>query len=131
VGGSRYWGIVVVGAALVGGTGCFAPPPEAVARLEEVKRQSADLDVAADTLEERFLGNQAKVQLWQELQRRHKNVSQIAIANHQSHLDEMMKLYAAQQEKARRNHNNRVASASGTFAARGVPPPKRPALNAR
>jgi hypothetical protein len=97
-----------------------------VARLEQVKAQGAELDAATDTLEERFLGNQANLQLWQELQRRHKNVTQIALTNHNQHLAEMLRLYTAQQEKATRvRRNNSVASASGAYVS------KRPALNAR
>ncbi len=123
---SKLLGVAVLGATLLGGTGCFSPPPDAVARLEQLKQQGAEMDAAADTLEERFLGNQAKVQLWQELQRRHKNVTQIALTNHNQHLEQMLKLYTAQQEKARRVRNSgSVASASGAYVS------KRPALNAR
>ena len=86
--------------ALVGG--CVPEPPDAVERLAELKRQHAELDAATEALEERLLGNQANLHLWQELARRHRNVSEIATVNSSQHLAAMVQMLDKQQEKARK-----------------------------
>jgi len=124
----RLLGVAIWALGLGGLTGCFSPPPEAVARLEEVKQQGQQLEVAADGLEERFLGNQEKVHLWRELRERHQHVSAVVVQNHTSHVEDMARLAAAQQEKARKL--NRSFASAGPFLSSAAPP-KRAGLNAR
>ncbi len=82
--------------------GCVPEPADAAERLAELKRQGAELDAATETLEERLLGNQANLHLWQELARRHRNVSEIATINNSEHLAAMVKMIDKQHEKARK-----------------------------
>ncbi|MDQ3264849.1 MAG: hypothetical protein M3Y59_14470 [Myxococcota bacterium] len=108
------------GFLFLGGTGCFSPPPEALARLEEVKAEGETLTAAVDGLEERFLGNQANLALWNEMARRHRTVSQVACKNHTEHFDQMVQKIASMEEKARTLRRRRVArvdSAEGTVTA--------------
>jgi hypothetical protein len=126
---SRLLGVAGLAGALMGGTGCYSPPPEAVARLEEVKQQGAALEQAAEGLEERFLGNQEKVHLWSELRERHQHVSAIVVRNHSSHFDDMVRLFDAQQEKARKLHRN--FASTGDYVSTAAVAPKKAGLNAR
>lgn len=126
---SRLWGVAVLGASLLGGTGCFSPPPEAVARLEEVKKQGAELQQATEGLEERFLGNQEKMHLWSELRERHQHVSAVVVRNQTYHYNDMVRLLTEQQEKARKLHRNFAADAA--FVSTAAVSPKKPGLNAR
>jgi hypothetical protein len=82
--------------------GCTAEPPEAAKRLASVKEESAELDRVLDDVEERLLGNQAQVHLWQELGRRHQSVSALACENLSGHLLEMAKNLDVQQERSQR-----------------------------
>jgi hypothetical protein len=71
----------------IGGVGCRGPSAEALNRLAETKRGEAELNQVLSDLEERMLGVQATVQVWQELGRRHRQVSAIACENAGQHLD--------------------------------------------
>lgn len=106
--------LVVIAFGLLGATGCFSPSEESLARLEAVKAEGEELTLAVEGLEERFLGNQASLILWDELARRHQTVSAVACKNHTEHFDEMVKKIAAQEEKARTLRRRRVAQAGGS-----------------
>lgn len=101
--GALLWGI---GAMF--GSGCFSAPPEAVARLEAVKAQAKSMDAALDEVEERLLGNQAAVHLWQEMGRRHRNVSAVACENAAQHVAAMEVHQDKQQKKKRRISQQRM-----------------------
>jgi hypothetical protein len=60
-------------------------------RLSEVKLQGTEIDRTLDLLEERLLASQANVELWQEMARRHRNVSALACGNAEEHLKAMVK----------------------------------------
>jgi hypothetical protein len=64
--------------------------------------ENAEMDEALAVLEERLLGNQAKVSLWQELAARHKRVSALACENAQLHTDQMVALKEKQRQKSKR-----------------------------
>ena len=108
--GKGTWAAVAVG--LLCGTGCFSPSPEALARVEQAKAEGDELALAVDSLEERFLGNQANLMLWEELKRRHGQVSEIACANHTAHFNEMAKKFEQNEQKMRQARRRRVADAS-------------------
>jgi hypothetical protein len=82
--------------------GCFDPPAEAVARLEEVKREGKRMDAALDNVEDRLLGNQGRVHLWQELSARRQQVSAVACTVANEHIQGMVANLDKQTEKARR-----------------------------
>ncbi len=94
------WAVGVLGGVLC--TGCFEPPPEAVARLAALKAETKEMNAALDSVEDRLLGNQARVHLWTELSTRHQQVSAVACTNADSHVQGIMANLERQQEKARR-----------------------------
>jgi hypothetical protein len=98
--------------AALGGSGC-APgaTAEDAARLAALEAEGEQLDEALDTVEERLLGNQAQLQLWAELGRRHKQVSLLHTQHSTAHLDAMMAFMERTQEKAKKLRRQRVASA--------------------
>lgn len=89
------------GLALASLAGCVKPPAAAESRLTEVKQQGIEMDKAFDSLEERLLGSQTNVELWQEMARRHQSVSEIACENANEHLKGMVKSLERQEEKIR------------------------------
>jgi len=98
---------------------CMSPPSEAGARLADVYQQAAQMELALDSLEERLLGAQNNLQLWQEIARRHQSVSEIACQNLEEHVKGMARAVDRQQEKTR-GLRRRIASAtavSGGVAA--------------
>src|SRR4051794_39129198 len=110
-----------VGAAgcLVASIGCFQPPAEAQARLEQTREEGVALGRALDQVEERLLGNQAKIQLWQELEDRHREVTQVACTNSAFHLTQMGALKEQQAQKVRRKKRGEVVTFQGTEGGMG------------
>lgn len=102
--------------AALASSGCSSPPDEAVERLAEVRRSGEELDRSVKELEGRLLGIQANVLLWQELARRHRQVSAIAIVNQTEHLEAMLKLFDKQQEKSRKHRRRRTAAAQACLS---------------
>lgn len=90
-------------------SGCFEPSDEAKARLEQIKVEGKAFDAQLDAVEDRLLGNQTRVSLWQELGQRHQDVSALACANVVKHADEMVVLREKQAEKVR-HHRGQLAS---------------------
>ena len=116
--GKRTAWVLILGSLLLPfGVGCFAPPPEAVARLEAAKQQGRELDAAMDGIEERLLGSRATVGLWQELAWRHRKVSAVACENVAGHVAMMEKNLNLQQEKARRMRRHRRFEATAPVSA--------------
>ncbi|WP_164011817.1 hypothetical protein [Pyxidicoccus trucidator] len=109
----RMWlglGVAAVGLSL--GTGCMSPSSESEERLAALEAEAEELDVALDDVEERLLGNQAMLQTWQEMGRRHQQVTQLHCQTADTHLMALMKHYDKQEEKARQMKRRR-----GTVAA--------------
>ena len=121
----RMWlglGVAVVGLSL--STGCMSPSDEAQARLAALEAEGEEMDVVLDNVEERLLGNQAMLQTWQEMGRRHQQVTQLHCQTSDAHLTALMKHYDKQEEKARQMKRRRVAAVdtvltSGKSAPRG------------
>jgi hypothetical protein len=107
-------GVAVLGLGLTT-AGCrLAEPADATARREALRLQGEELSAAADLLEERLLGNQANLLLWEEMARRHRTVSEVACRNHGEHLEEMVRLLEHQQQRARKlKRSRRMAAAEG------------------
>ena len=83
----------------LGAVGCRGPSAEALNRLAETKRGEVELNQALSNLEDRMLGVQATVHVWQELGRRHQQVSTIACENAGQHLVAIERHLEHQQEK--------------------------------
>jgi outer membrane murein-binding lipoprotein Lpp len=109
---------MALGAAVVAlglSAGCVQPPPDAEARLAALEAEGQQMDAALDTVEERLLGNQARMHLWQELGERHKSVSAIHCKHADANLAAILEHEERQEEKARKLKRSRhVASADAT-----------------
>jgi hypothetical protein len=129
VGEIRNWVGLAAGLLLLGGTGCFEPSPEAVARLAQVQQNGKEMDEALDTMEERLLGNQASVKLWGEMAERSKSVTQVACSNSTFHQVQIAELAQKQVEKKRKIRRGQLAKADqgvgGPVLSRSVRAPKR------
>jgi hypothetical protein len=115
-GGTRHRGLGLAAvAALWLASGCGAPPEEAEARLAELQAEEERMDAALDTVETRLLGSQSLLHLWQEMERRHQEVSAIQCRVADEHLLGIAKHLEHQEEKARqvqkRRHMASVQSA--------------------
>lgn len=129
------WSVGGYGKSLLGACGCLllaagcvSEPRDAAERLAKLKQDGEALNRAADTIEERLMGNQANLHVWQELAERHKHVSAIATMNSNEHLLAMVKMLDKQQEKARKLKRSRVASEryfSGAVASNRPQPRRR------
>lgn len=120
--GQRAWAkrAVVVAAAWVLCTGCSAGlAPEEQARLDALEADAQAMDVALDTVEERLLGSQAMVQTWQELGRRHQQVTEIHCRHADRNMMVLLQQMERQTEKARGLKRRRVASAVFTSGVSG------------
>jgi len=99
----------VVALALM--AGCARPPPDAEARLAALEAEGEKMDAALDTVEERLLGNQARMHLWQELAVRHKSVSAVHCQHADANLAAMLAHHEKQEEKARKLRRRRHVAA--------------------
>jgi hypothetical protein len=97
----------------------LGPTEEQQQRLAEVKQQGVEMGQAMDELEERFLGNQAMVHMWQEMGRRHKSVSVLACQNAAGHIAAMERAGEKFERRQERSRRRRVASASAVFTRQG------------
>ena len=96
----------------LGATGCSGGSDAgSEARLAALTAEGEQMDAALDAVEDRLLGNQAQLQLWAELGRRHKQVSAIHTQQSGAHLEAMVAYMDRMQEKARGLKRRRVASA--------------------
>lgn len=114
------WGGVSLGVLMF--TGCFSPSDESRARLVAIETEGKQMEVTLDEVEERLLGNQAMLQSWQELGRRHREVTQLHCAQSESHLAAIVNLQESKQSRARRSPRNRMASSKGLVRPRAVSP---------
>lgn len=109
--GKRGMGLGMVVLALSLSTGCAEPPADAEARLAALEAEGQAMDAALDTVEERLLGNQAQMHLWQELGRRHQQVSAVHCQHADVHVAAILEHQEKQAEKARQlKKRRRVAT---------------------
>ena len=115
-------GVSVVALSL--SAGCAEPPPEAEARLAALEAEGQQMDAALDTVEDRLLGNQARVHLWQELGERHQQVSAIHCKHAHGNVEAIIEHEEKQEEKARKlKRSHSVASVDSTVLTSGKEPP--------
>ncbi|WP_375769928.1 hypothetical protein NR798_03300 [Archangium gephyra] len=111
-GRTRRWGLGLAAMALWLASGCAEPPEDAEARLAQLEAEDKLMDAALDTVETRLLGNQSKLHLWQEMERRHEQVSAIQCRVADEHLMAIAKQYEKNEAKARQlAKRRRMASA--------------------
>jgi hypothetical protein len=109
-------------AGLLFGTGCSSSSSEAEQRLAALEAEGEEMDNALDTVEERLLGNQAMLQTWQELGRRHQDVTQLHCQTADPHMVALMKHYEKQEEKGRQLKRRRSVAAVDTVLTSGKAP---------
>ncbi|HSP81746.1 MAG TPA: hypothetical protein VLQ93_24720 [Myxococcaceae bacterium] len=102
-------------------SGCMmAPPEEAEARLEELRAEEERMDAALDEVESRLLWSQSRVHLWQELGRRHQEVSAIQCRVSEQHLEGIARHLEKQEERARKlRRRRRMAAMDATVLTSG------------
>jgi hypothetical protein len=119
-GGRRHWRLGLAAVALWLASGCGTPPEEAEARLAELQAEEERMDAALDEVETRLLGNQGKAHLWQELGRRHAQVSELQCRVADEHLASMVKHLEKQEAKARQvQKRRRMAAVDSTLLTSG------------
>ena len=96
--------------------------------MGEIQRDGDALTKAADDLEDRMLADQSNLLLWQELARRHKQVSAIATVNHSEHFSSMVELMEHQVEKARKLKRRHESEGDVEASADESAPAERPTL---
>ncbi len=113
-----WLGLAFIGVSL--STGCATTPPaDAEARLAALETEAEQLDAALDNVETRLLGNQATLMMWQELGRRHKQVSAVHCQHANSQMEAIVKHHNRQEEKARQLKRRRVAAVDSAVLTRG------------
>jgi len=115
--GKQATGLAVLVLAL--STGCAEPPADAEARLAELEAEGKQMDAALDNVEERLLGNQAQVHLWQELGRRHRQVSAVHCQHANANMAAIVAHHEKQTEKARQL-KRRLAGVGGPVLTSGT-----------
>ncbi len=88
-------------------TGCASSSQEAQERLAVLEAEGEAMDAVLDSVEERLLGNQAMLHRWQELGRRHQEVTQLHCESSDPHMVAMMKHYKKQEDRARQLRRRR------------------------
>jgi hypothetical protein len=104
---------------LVAAPGCVKALPESAQRLVETKKSEIELEEQLSQLEERLLGAQAAVHMWQEIRRRHEQVSGVACENAERHLEGIFNHFEHQDEKQHAGHR-RVATAKFSLSHSGI-----------
>jgi hypothetical protein len=108
-GAGRCMGLALAAGGLLGWAAALLAPAEAAEeeRLAVLEAEGEDMEGALEELEMRLLANQASIHLWQELERRHRQVSTLHCRNVDSHLIAMARHLAAQEDKARQLRRRR------------------------
>jgi hypothetical protein len=118
--GKQGMGVGLAVLTLALSSACAEPPPDAEARLAALEAEGRQMDAALDAVEERLLGNQAQVHLWQELGRRHQQVSAVHCQHADIHMAAMLEHHEKQEEKARQlRKRRRVAAVDSTVLTSG------------
>ena len=94
---------VAIALAVAGLVGCGRPADEErTGRLWELERQGRELEQGLLGLEERFMRNEARLELWNELKERHRQVSAVACQNQTRHFEAMVKNLQRSERRGRR-----------------------------
>ena len=88
-----------------------SPPADAAARLAALEAEGSALNDSADQLETRLLAGQAQVHAWEELGRRHRDVSELACRVTDRHLESMVMVLEQQEEKSHHKAGAALAQA--------------------
>lgn len=112
-----WLGLAFLGVSL--STGCAEPPADAEQRLAALESEARQMDALFDDVEARLLGNQGTLLLWQELERRHQQVSALHCQHANAHMEAIVEFYQRQEEKARQLKRRRVAAVDSAVLTGG------------
>jgi hypothetical protein len=122
----RMWLGLTAVVGLVASTGCGRPEAEDEARLAELEAEAKQMDQALDAVEDRLVGSQGRLAMWNELGRRHQEVSAIQCKVADSHIAAILKHLDKQQQKGRMlRGTDSMASADAAVLTSGKGGPQR------
>ncbi|WZX19927.1 hypothetical protein NVS55_01990 [Myxococcus stipitatus] len=127
--GMQRWLGLLVGVGVAVTTGCSTPSEEARARLAALEAEAEQMDAVLDNVEERLLGNQAMLQTWQELGRRHQEVTQLHCQTSDAHMLARMKHYEKMEERVRQSRRRSSVAAVDTVLTSGKVPKRQRGAN--
>ncbi|NTX05477.1 hypothetical protein HUA74_28335 [Myxococcus sp. CA051A] len=119
MGMQRWLGLSVVVVGLSVTTGCSTPSEESQERLAALEAEAEQLDAVLDNVEERLLGNQAMLQTWQEMGRRHQEVTQLHCQTSEPHMLARMKHYEKMEERVKQMRRRSSVAAVDTVLTSG------------
>ncbi|WP_371878239.1 hypothetical protein [Myxococcus landrumensis] len=125
----QRWLGLLVGVGVVVTTGCSMPSDEARARLAALEAEAEQMDAVLDNVEERLLGNQAMLQTWQELGRRHQEVTQLHCQTSDAHMLARLKHYEKMEERVRQSRRRSSVAAVDTVLTSGKVPKRQRGAN--
>ncbi|RKH46432.1 hypothetical protein D7X96_17660 [Corallococcus interemptor] len=120
----RMWLGLAATVGLAVSTGCGGQSPEdSEARLAVLEAEGKQMDQALDAVEDRLLGSQGRLAMWNELGRRHQEVSAIQCKVADAHMAAILKHEDKQNQKARMvKQRNSMASVDTAVLTSGKAP---------
>ncbi|WP_223639534.1 hypothetical protein [Corallococcus sp. EGB] len=114
-------------AGLAVSTGCGRPPDDSEARLAALEAEGKQMDQALDAVEDRLLGSQGRLAMWNELGRRHQEVSAIQCKVADAHMAAILKHEDKQNQKSRtlKQQRNPMASVDTAVLTSGKVPTRQ------
>lgn len=97
----RMWLGLAAVAGFAMSTGCGQSHEDSEARLAALEAEGKQMDQALDAVEDRLLGSQGRLAMWNELGRRHQEVSAIQCKVADAHMAAILKHEDKQNQKAR------------------------------
>ena len=110
--------------------GCGISPADERARREALAAEGRALELAADAVEARLLAGEVRLAVWNELEARHRQISEVSCRVADAHFQDMTRLFEEQVEKGRGKHRVR-ALASNSDGSSGVGGPLVPLTRER
>lgn len=122
----RMWLGLTAAVGLAVSTGCGQSSEDSEARLAVLEAEGKQMDRALDTVEDRLMGSQGRLAMWNELGRRHQEVSAVHCKVADAHVEAIVKHYDKQDQKARViKQRNSMASAATSVLTSGKAPSQR------
>ncbi|NOK32868.1 hypothetical protein D7W79_09410 [Corallococcus exercitus] len=122
----RMWLGLAVAVGLAVSTGCGQSPEDSEARLAALEAEGKQMDQALDAVEDRLMGSQGRLAMWNELGRRHQEVSAIQCKVSDAHMAAILAHEDKQNQKARTlKQRNSMASVDTSVLTSGKVPARQ------
>jgi hypothetical protein len=119
----RMWLGLAAAVGLAVAPGCGRSPEEDEARLAVLEAEAKQMDKALDAVEDRLLSSQGRLAMWNELGRRHQEVSAIQCKVADAHIAAILKHEDKQNQKARMiKQRNSMAAVDTSVLTSGKAP---------